>query len=105
MRAGAFDYVITPFSLGQIDVLLRKAESFSQLVKGLQGALEEVEVRADAARKDLYTQDEAVRAGDLRRGFDAEVERLVAFIEHRHPVMKEKIVSLMDELIFKTSSP
>lgn len=33
MRAGAFDYVIKPFSLGQIDVLLRKAESFNQLVK------------------------------------------------------------------------
>lgn len=33
MRAGAFDYVIKPFSLGQIDVILRKAESFDQLVK------------------------------------------------------------------------
>jgi DNA-binding NtrC family response regulator len=33
MRAGAFDYVIKPFSLGQIDVLLRKAESFNQLIK------------------------------------------------------------------------
>ncbi|MGH8018555.1 MAG: sigma-54-dependent transcriptional regulator [Opitutaceae bacterium] len=33
MRAGAFDYIIKPFSLGQIDVLLRKAESFNQLVK------------------------------------------------------------------------
>jgi two-component system, NtrC family, response regulator AtoC len=36
MRAGAFDYVIKPFSLAQIDVLLRKAESFSQLVKVTQ---------------------------------------------------------------------
>jgi DNA-binding NtrC family response regulator len=33
MRAGAFDYVIKPFSMSQIDVLLKKAESFSQLVK------------------------------------------------------------------------
>lgn len=33
MRAGAFDYVIKPFSLSQIDVILRKAESFNQLVK------------------------------------------------------------------------
>jgi two-component system, NtrC family, response regulator AtoC len=33
MRAGAFDYVIKPFSLAQVDVILRKAESFSQLVK------------------------------------------------------------------------
>ncbi len=33
MRAGAFDYIIKPFSLAQIDVLLGKAESFNQLVK------------------------------------------------------------------------
>ena len=33
MRAGAFDYVIKPFSIDQIDVILKKAESFSQLVK------------------------------------------------------------------------
>lgn len=33
MRAGAFDYLIKPFSLAQIDVVLGKAESFNQLVK------------------------------------------------------------------------
>lgn len=33
MRAGAFDYILKPFSLAQIDVLLSKAESFNQLVK------------------------------------------------------------------------
>jgi DNA-binding NtrC family response regulator len=33
MRAGAFDYLIKPFSLAQIDVILKKAEAFSQLVK------------------------------------------------------------------------
>jgi DNA-binding NtrC family response regulator len=33
MRAGAFDYILKPFSLSQIDVLLGKAESFNQLVK------------------------------------------------------------------------
>ena len=33
MRAGAFDYLIKPFSLSQIDVILKKAEAFSQLVK------------------------------------------------------------------------
>ena len=31
--ASAFDYVIKPFSINQIDVILKKAESFSQLVK------------------------------------------------------------------------
>ncbi|HZP59647.1 MAG TPA: sigma-54 dependent transcriptional regulator [Opitutaceae bacterium] len=33
MRAGAFDYLIKPFTAGQIEVVLQKAESFSQLVK------------------------------------------------------------------------
>lgn len=33
MRAGAFDYVLKPFSPGQIDVVLRKAQSYRQLVK------------------------------------------------------------------------
>lgn len=33
MRAGAFDYIIKPFSLAQIDVVLGKAEAFTQLVK------------------------------------------------------------------------
>lgn len=33
MRLGAFDYVIKPFSADQIEVILKKAESFSQLVK------------------------------------------------------------------------
>ncbi|MBI3885843.1 MAG: sigma-54-dependent Fis family transcriptional regulator [Opitutae bacterium] len=32
MRAGAFDYLIKPFSMGQIDIVLRKAETFQQLV-------------------------------------------------------------------------
>ena len=33
MKTGAFDYVIKPFSSDQIEVILKKAESFSQLVK------------------------------------------------------------------------
>lgn len=33
MRAGAFDYVIKPFSLSQIMMIVEKAESFSQVVK------------------------------------------------------------------------
>jgi Response regulator containing CheY-like receiver, AAA-type ATPase, and DNA-binding domains len=33
MRAGAFDYLIKPFSPGQIEIALKKAESFRQLVK------------------------------------------------------------------------
>lgn len=32
MRIGAFDYILKPFSLSQIDVLLQKAESFNQLI-------------------------------------------------------------------------
>jgi DNA-binding NtrC family response regulator len=33
IRNGAFDYIIKPFSSGQIDVILDKAENFSQVVK------------------------------------------------------------------------
>jgi DNA-binding NtrC family response regulator len=33
MRAGAFDYVIKPFSSSQIDVLMKKAKDYRQLVK------------------------------------------------------------------------
>src|SRR6185369_18037754 len=33
MRDGAFDYIIKPFSSDQIDITLKKAEEFTQLVK------------------------------------------------------------------------
>ena len=33
MRAGAFDYVVKPFNAGRIEVLLKKADAFNQLVK------------------------------------------------------------------------
>ncbi|MGH7947162.1 MAG: sigma-54-dependent transcriptional regulator [Opitutaceae bacterium] len=33
IRAGAFDYVVKPFSAGQIDVILRKVQTYRQLVK------------------------------------------------------------------------
>jgi len=33
MKLGAFDYIIKPFSMEEIDILLKKAESYNQLVK------------------------------------------------------------------------
>jgi DNA-binding NtrC family response regulator len=33
MRAGAFDYVLKPFSPGQIDIILKKAQAYSQLLQ------------------------------------------------------------------------
>ena len=33
MRAGAFDYLVKPFSSAQIDVILRRAQAYRQLVK------------------------------------------------------------------------
>jgi two-component system response regulator AtoC len=33
MRAGAFDYLLKPFSVGQIEVLVRKADSYRQMVR------------------------------------------------------------------------
>ena len=33
MRAGAFDYITKPFNTAQVDMILRKADNYSQLVK------------------------------------------------------------------------
>src|SRR6201998_3161743 len=33
IRAGAFDYIIKPFSASQIDVILRKADNFNQAAR------------------------------------------------------------------------
>src|ERR1700745_2656681 len=33
IRAGAFDYIMKPFSASQIDVILRKADNFNQAVR------------------------------------------------------------------------
>ncbi len=33
MKAGAFDYLIKPFSLGQIEVIVKKAESYRQVLR------------------------------------------------------------------------
>ena len=33
MRSGAFDYLIKPFSIDQLEIVLRKAEEFTQLLK------------------------------------------------------------------------
>jgi DNA-binding NtrC family response regulator len=33
MRAGAFDYVVKPFNASRIEVLLKKADAYNQLVK------------------------------------------------------------------------
>jgi len=46
MRAGAFDYLIKPFTAGQIEVVLKKAESFNQLLK-VNRALSEGETNLD----------------------------------------------------------
>src|ERR1700730_12591557 len=36
IRAGAFDYIIKPFSASQIDVILRKADTFNEAVLIIQ---------------------------------------------------------------------
>ncbi|HEY0789933.1 MAG TPA: sigma-54 dependent transcriptional regulator [Chthoniobacterales bacterium] len=41
IRAGAFDYIIKPFSMSQIDVILKKAESFTQAIKVSQVLLQQ----------------------------------------------------------------
>jgi two-component system response regulator AtoC len=56
IRAGAFDYIIKPFSSGQIDVILDKAENFSQAVKVSQALAQQT-----SDQTPLVGDSEAVR--------------------------------------------
>ncbi len=51
MRAGAFDYIIKPFSSSQIDVLIKKAQDYQQIVKVNQYFSEEQTKGADLIGK------------------------------------------------------
>ncbi len=56
IRAGAFDYIIKPFSASQIDVTLKKAENFSQALK-----VSQVLVQQAAAEAALIGESTPVR--------------------------------------------
>jgi two-component system response regulator AtoC len=51
MRSGAFDYIIKPFSSSQIDVLMKKAKDYRQLVKVNQFFTQESAVGAELIGK------------------------------------------------------
>ena len=57
MRSGAFDYIIKPFSSSQIDVLMKKAKHYRQLVKVNQFFTQESAVGAELIGKSEPIQD------------------------------------------------
>lgn len=57
MRAGAFDYIIKPFSSSQIDVLMKKAKDYRQLVKVNQFFAHESTEGAELIGKSPTIQD------------------------------------------------
>ena len=64
MRSGAFDYIIKPFSSSQIDVLMKKAKDYRQLVKVNQ----------------FFTQESAVGAELI--GKSAPIQQLRSMVRH-----------------------
>ena len=64
MRSGAFDYIIKPFSSSQIDVLMKKAKDYRQLVKVNQ----------------FFAQESAV--GEELIGKSAPVQQLRSMVRH-----------------------
>ena len=56
MRSGAFDYIIKPFSSSQIDVLMKKAKDYRQLVKVNQFFTQESAVGAELIGKSAPIQ-------------------------------------------------
>lgn len=57
MRSGAFDYIIKPFSSSQIDVLMKKAKDYRQLVKVNQFFTQESAVGAELIGKSAPIQE------------------------------------------------
>ena len=54
MQSGAFDYIIKPFSSSQIDVLIKKAQDYRQLVKVNQFLAQETSEGAELIGKSPY---------------------------------------------------
>jgi DNA-binding NtrC family response regulator len=81
MRAGAFDYLTKPFSISQIEVLVKKAESYRQMLqvneylsaelagaKDLVGASEEINRLRDMLRKVAPTEATVLIQGENGTG-------------------------------------
>ena len=81
MRAGAFDYLTKPFSISQIEVLVKKAESYRQMLqvneylsaevagaKDLVGASEEISRLRDMLRKVAPTEATVLIQGENGTG-------------------------------------
>jgi DNA-binding NtrC family response regulator len=114
MRMGAFDYVIKPFSSEQIEVILKKAESYSQLVKvsrylNTEGSGANSEIFGNSSRmlelKSIMRKVAATEATVLITGENGTGKELVANEIHRlssragNPFIRVNCAAISENLI------
>lgn len=115
MRAGAFDYITKPFNVAQIDLILRKADNYSQLVKvnryfnerGGDGDAEPMLGRCPAMQRvrQLVERVAPTDATVLIVGEHGSGKEMVAHEIHRHsprrnePYIKVNCAALSEQLI------
>ncbi len=115
MRAGAFDYITKPFNVAQIDLILRKVDNYSQLVKvnryfnerGGDGDNEPMLGRCPAMQRvrQLVERVAPTDATVLIVGEHGSGKEMVAHEIHRHsprrnePYIKVNCAALSEQLI------
>lgn len=99
MQAGAFDYIIKPFSSSQIDVLIKKAQDYQQIVKVNQFFTEEQTKGAELI-------GQSVPIGQLRKLLAkvAPTEATV-LINGENGTGKELVASSLHNLSARSSAP
>ena len=113
MRAGAFDYLTKPFSISQIEVLVKKAESYRQMLqvneylsaevagaKDLVGASEEINRLRDMLRKVAPTEATVLIQGE--NGTGKELVALALYhssTRSHHPYIRVNCAALSENLM------
>ncbi len=113
MRAGAFDYLTKPFSISQIEVLVKKAESYRQMLqvneylsaevagaKDLVGASEEISRLRDMLRKVAPTEATVLIQGE--NGTGKELVALALYhssTRSHHPYIRVNCAALSENLM------
>lgn len=113
MRAGAFDYIIKPFSSSQIDVLMKKAQDYRQIVKvneylsnertdgvELIGKSESVVRLQDMVRKVAPTEATVLICGENGTGKELVASELYRSSSRRNaPFIKVNCAAVSETLI------
>jgi DNA-binding NtrC family response regulator len=113
IRIGAFDYIIKPFSASQIDVILKKAENYDQVVKVSQILVREsansvpligespaIERVRQMIQKVASTEATVLLSGENGTGKElvaSEIFRLSA--RSKHPFIRVNCAAISDTLI------